>query len=143
MALDSSKKSVIAIVAVLAALGAAAYAYKHSGDAEVDPDAKYKVSCSKCGTEFDMSASEYLAKAPQGTDVSGAFTCPKCGADKAVTKVAVQPKVSNPTSPEDLEKWKSEALTLDDIRKERAANGGVAETTPEGKPKVPPRKVAD
>ena len=142
----SNNRLILAVVLLIAAVGAGAYAFRTNPDEAIDPEAVFPVKCTKCGAAWNMPATQYLALAPKGTDVSGMIKCDKCGAADAVAKAKVEGKPSNPGTEQDFAKWKEESLTLDDIRKERTAagqtgpTGSVGSTSP---PKVPPKKVAD
>lgn len=122
-----------AVLFALGGIGAAVYGGFFYGEQSVDTQAMVLCRCSKCGTEFEMPFAEYIALAPQGSDLAGGITCSKCGAESAA--VRVNRESDRVVTPPDYDKWRKEALTVDDLRKEKGLENDEGEyVLPKKKP---------
>ena len=123
-----SVKLGLAAVFALGGLSAAVYAGFYYNKPTVDSEAMALCRCTKCGAEFELPFSEYIAMAPGGTDLSGGITCAKCGAEDSAQRVN---RVSDRVyTPPDYSQWGKEALTVDDLRREKGLDEEEEEYIP-------------
>ncbi len=118
----------LAAVFALGGLSAAVYAGFYYNKPEVDAEAMVLIKCKKCNAEFELPFAEYIDLAPGGTDLSGGITCAKCGAEASAQRVN---RVSDRVyTPPDYDQWGREALTVDDLRREKGLDEEEEEYIP-------------